>query len=184
MAAFPWVTSLAFLRSGLRKEEDGNDLQVHFVSLVAHDDELSTKNFGTEVRSDRPITDLSRAPTHGVTILPSLILPHSRGTVKLNSADPSVYPAIDPRYFEADVDMQQMVEAYKFVRKVASTGPLSEVLDAEKIDESIPHPPESEAYMREHIARSAVTIYPRFTTQLALQGWGLRETRRQWWVQL
>mmetsp|Transcript_124707 Transcript_124707/g.398648 ORF Transcript_124707/g.398648 Transcript_124707/m.398648 type:complete len:157 (+) Transcript_124707:1368-1838(+) len=98
-------------------------------------------------------------------------MPHSRGTVKLNSADPSVYPAIDPRYFEADVDMQQMVEAYKFVRKVATTGPLSEVLDAEKIDESIPHPPESEAYMREHIARNAITIYhPVGTARMGLAG--------------
>lgn len=50
--------------------------------------------------------------------------PLSRGTVHIQSRDPMVLPAIDPNYLSNPLDLEIMVDALKFARKLAETEPL------------------------------------------------------------
>lgn len=49
----------------------------------------------------------------------------------INSADPKATPDIDPRYCERRVDFEIMMEAFKFVRRVAQTPPFADLVEAE-----------------------------------------------------
>lgn len=49
--------------------------------------------------------------------------PLSRGSVHISSADPLFPPSIDPRYFSNPADLEIMVSAVKFVRKLMRTEP-------------------------------------------------------------
>jgi choline dehydrogenase len=61
---------------------------------------------------------------HAFSILPTLIYPESRGEIRLRSADPAAAPAIDPRYFESEKDLDLLVEGAAIARQIADTGPL------------------------------------------------------------
>ncbi|KAJ3569075.1 hypothetical protein NP233_g5291 [Leucocoprinus birnbaumii] len=63
------------------------------------------------------------------TLSPALNVSFSRGTIHITSADPSVQPAMDPRYFEKDIDLKMFREVLKFCRKVAKTAPLQDCFD-------------------------------------------------------
>ncbi|MEM7523378.1 MAG: choline dehydrogenase [Pseudomonadota bacterium] len=51
--------------------------------------------------------------------------PESRGEIRLNSADPSVYPAIHPNYLATETDCRTMVDGVKIARRIAESAPLS-----------------------------------------------------------
>ncbi len=59
------------------------------------------------------------------TILPTLIYPESRGTIRLRDASPTTAPAIDPRYFSARADLDLLVAGVKLARAIAATAPLA-----------------------------------------------------------
>jgi choline dehydrogenase-like flavoprotein len=60
-----------------------------------------------------------RPPTTkpGLCILPTLIAPHSRGTVRLRSADPLDAPLIDPGYLRDPRDTEVLLEGIRMVRE-------------------------------------------------------------------
>ena len=62
------------------------------------------------------------------TIMTCSMHPISRGTVHIQSADPLSPPAIDPAYLKSPIDLEIMVNALKFVRKIAETEPLSSTI--------------------------------------------------------
>ena len=105
----PPVHTGAFLRSrpGLARP----DLQYHVLPWGGF-----TPNFDEEC-----------APDLGayLTILPTLLYPESRGTVRLRSGDPRQAPAIDPRYFSAAADLDLMVRGVELARDIAAAAPLS-----------------------------------------------------------
>ncbi|EIM86305.1 alcohol oxidase [Stereum hirsutum FP-91666 SS1] len=91
-----------------------------------------------------------------ITILPTLSHPWSRGTVHIGSADPRGPPVIDPHYLEEEIDLDILVEMFKFVRKVAHTSPFSELTVAEVL----PGPEiRSEEDVRAHVASSLSTTW-------------------------
>jgi choline dehydrogenase len=55
------------------------------------------------------------------SILPTLIYPKSRGTVRLASADPSAAPLIDPNYLADSSDMQHLVDGIRKVREIMAS---------------------------------------------------------------
>ncbi|KAF8434087.1 alcohol oxidase [Boletus edulis BED1] len=63
----------------------------------------------------------------------ALNAPFSRGTIHVNPADPTGNPIMDPRVFERQYDLASMVELVKFIRKLAKTAPLNDVLDGNDI---------------------------------------------------
>ncbi|KAJ7635367.1 GMC oxidoreductase [Roridomyces roridus] len=58
-----------------------------------------------------------------VTMLSVLNHPFSRGTIHAKSTDPFDNPEIDPHYFENDFDLENLVQHFKFTRKLAQTEP-------------------------------------------------------------
>lgn len=65
------------------------------------------------------------------TILPTLIYPESRGTVRLASSDPLRAPRIDPAYLSRDADLALLIRGYRWARAIAATEPLARELQAE-----------------------------------------------------
>ncbi|TCD71197.1 hypothetical protein EIP91_012147 [Steccherinum ochraceum] len=55
----------------------------------------------------------------------------SRGTIHCTTADPLQDPEFDPHYFEEDVDLQILIEGAHYVRKVAATSPLKDIIARE-----------------------------------------------------
>ncbi|EKM53786.1 uncharacterized protein PHACADRAFT_125734 [Phanerochaete carnosa HHB-10118-sp] len=81
--------------------------------------------------------------------------PFTRGTIHVQSADPKAWPAIDPHYFEEDIDMDIMVDAMKFIRKVTRTEPFKSLV----VEEQLPGPnvntdEEISAYVRKNTCSS------------------------------
>ena len=54
----------------------------------------------------------------GVTFLPKLLRPKSRGTVRLASKDFHDHPIIDPQYFKDPQDVQVLADGLKLSKKV------------------------------------------------------------------
>ena len=57
--------------------------------------------------------------------------PHSRGTVRLASADPDASPLIDPAYLTDERDMETLLAGLRVVREVATAPSMSEWVRAE-----------------------------------------------------
>ncbi|MFJ9916983.1 GMC family oxidoreductase [Actinacidiphila glaucinigra] len=88
---------------------DGPDLQVLFVDAAGH----------------IPVPG-APGPGRGYTIAVSAILPHSRGSVRLASADPDVLPLVDPDYYSDDRDLSAMVEGLRLAREIGRANALRE----------------------------------------------------------
>jgi len=56
----------------------------------------------------------------------------SRGTIHSTSSDPLKEPDFDPHYFEEEVDQEMWFELVKFVRTIAKTAPLKDMIVAER----------------------------------------------------
>jgi choline dehydrogenase len=57
-----------------------------------------------------------------------LVHVHSRGSVRLRSADPTWSPAIDAGYLTDERDLDALVSGIEKAREIAATGPLASVL--------------------------------------------------------
>jgi len=57
----------------------------------------------------------------GMMAIPCQLRPESRGTIKIKSADPTVYPAIRPNYLDATVDQETAVASIKLTRQLCAT---------------------------------------------------------------
>ncbi|KAJ8519275.1 hypothetical protein ONZ45_g3772 [Pleurotus djamor] len=62
------------------------------------------------------------------TFLAASNYPFSRGTIHAVSNDPAKAPAIDPRYFSNEIDLNVFLEIIKFIRRLAVTPPFSDIL--------------------------------------------------------
>lgn len=58
------------------------------------------------------------------TLIAVIQHPFSRGSIHINSSAPSGHPVIDPNYLSKPYDLQAVVEAAKFNRKIAETSSL------------------------------------------------------------
>ena len=78
---------------------------------------------------ERPI--LTPDPFPGFSIGLSNCRPTSRGSVNIKSADPSVHPKIAANVFSTDNDVEEMLEAVRFIRTIASQPAMREIIKAE-----------------------------------------------------
>ncbi|NEW77423.1 GMC family oxidoreductase [Streptomyces rhizosphaericus] len=99
-------------------ESRGPDLMFHFYQIPFTD---NPERLGYE------------KPEHGVSMTPNIPKPRSRGRLYLTSADPSVKPALDFRYFtdEEDYDGRTLVDGIRVAREIAKTEPLASWLKRE-----------------------------------------------------
>ena len=95
---------LAFLKTS--QATDIPDLQLHLLPWA-----YVSPNQDAPVRHDVD-------PRPAVTVLTTLIYPHSRGTLRLASADPTATPLIDPQYLAESADLDLLVEGSEMVREI------------------------------------------------------------------
>ncbi|MGW4276503.1 GMC family oxidoreductase [Streptomyces seoulensis] len=93
-------------------EQPGPDLMFHFYQIPFTD---NPERLGYE------------RPAYGVSMTPNIPKPRSRGRLYLTSADPSVKPALDFRYFtdEEDYDARTLVDGLRIARRIAASEPLA-----------------------------------------------------------
>jgi choline dehydrogenase len=65
-------------------------------------------------------------PASGFTIGFAYLHPHSRGSVKLRTADPAIPPAIDPALLSDERDLDGMLTALHLARRVGAADALAE----------------------------------------------------------
>ncbi|WP_369372688.1 GMC family oxidoreductase [Streptomyces sp. cg36] len=104
-------------------------LEAHFFAstrpgLVAPDVQPLFLSFTYPV----PGTDL---PEHGFSAVGQLLHPHSRGEVRLRSADPAAPLVLDPRVFSDPRDLETLVDNLEMLRDIAAQGALKEWNDGE-----------------------------------------------------
>ncbi|SHG44373.1 GMC family oxidoreductase [Geodermatophilus nigrescens] len=100
-----------FTRS--RPDLDQPDLQYHFLPV----------KFWRQAEVDPDVDAFTAAAV--------LVHVHSRGSVRLRSADPTWAPAIDAGYLTDERDLDALVTGVEKAREIASVGPLAEVLAGE-----------------------------------------------------
>jgi choline dehydrogenase len=58
---------------------------------------------------------------HGVAFVPTLLLPESRGSIRLRSRDPREHPLIQPNYLTSEADLETLVAGFKIMRPLTAT---------------------------------------------------------------
>ncbi|GAB2592001.1 GMC family oxidoreductase [Kribbella endophytica] len=71
------------------------------------------------------------APDNGFTIRPSVMLPRSRGTVRLAGPTAGTAPLLDPNYFADEYDVRTMVTGLRLAREIGAAKALDGWRDAE-----------------------------------------------------
>jgi choline dehydrogenase-like flavoprotein len=66
---------------------------------------------------------------HGVSIQIVLLKPHSRGEVRLASADPADMPLVSPNFLKDQRDMDAMITGLRYFRRTLETKPISDRID-------------------------------------------------------
>jgi choline dehydrogenase len=67
----------------------------------------------------------------GLTIAPCQVRPESRGTIRIKSADPTIYPSIAPNYLSDPLDQEVAVASLKWGRRIAAQPALAPWIDHE-----------------------------------------------------
>ncbi|MGR3543267.1 MAG: GMC family oxidoreductase [Paracoccus sp. (in: a-proteobacteria)] len=95
-------------------------------------------------------------PFSAFTMSVCQLRPESRGSIRLKSADPSVYPAIHPNYLATETDCQTIVDGVRIARRIAAERPLSG-----KITGEMRPGPEvrDDAALLDWVRNSATTIF-------------------------
>jgi choline dehydrogenase len=92
----------------------------------------------------------------GLTIAPCQVRPESRGSIRIKSADPTVYPAIAPNYLSDPLDQEVAVASLKWARRIAAQPALAKWID----HEMMPGPEiATDAQLLEFARMSGSTIY-------------------------
>lgn len=84
------------------------DIQLHLVTALV-EDHARKLNFG-----------------HGYSCHVCVLRPKSRGSVRLQNADPNTAPLIDPNFLGEEEDLQVLVDGFKMTRKLMEAKPLAE----------------------------------------------------------
>ena len=94
---------------------------------------------------------------HGLTLAVVLLEPRSSGTVLLRSSDPSVPPAIDPRYLtDPGDDEATLLRGLRLARRVLAQEPLASFVDAEILPGADAR---SDDALRAHLRALSQTLY-------------------------
>jgi choline dehydrogenase len=109
----------AFCKS--RPDLSGPDIQFHILPATMDMQKLTEEQ--KMVLEDHP----------GLTIAPCQVRPESRGTIRIKSADPTQYPAIEPNYLSDPLDQEVAVAGLKWGRKIASQPALAPYIDHEAV---------------------------------------------------
>ncbi|MGX5803091.1 GMC family oxidoreductase [Bradyrhizobium sp. Arg314] len=103
---------------------------------------------------ERPI--LTPDPWPGFSIGLSNCRPSSRGEIMIRSKDPRDYPRITPNAYSTNADVDEMLAAVKFVRRIASMPAMAEIIE----EEVLPGPSiKSDADLIQDFRKRSGTVY-------------------------
>ncbi|WP_232235981.1 GMC family oxidoreductase [Nocardia sp. BMG51109] len=102
--------AIAFVDSGVQDRTDLPDLQMFILPMSYPENQ------------DEPGLHLAADPSPSLTLLPTMIYPESRGTVRLASTDPFTAPLIDPNYLAEPRDLATLVAGMELVRETVAHG--------------------------------------------------------------
>lgn len=85
--------------------------------------EIITANLGTTITGGLEIFH-----DNAGVLVPSILHPYSRGSVKINSLDAFTEPTINPRYGSNPLNLQIVVEGIKFIQKMINMPPMQTLL--------------------------------------------------------
>ncbi len=132
----------AFVKS--RPDLISPDIQYHILPATVDTEKLaSTGNM-----------ELEQAP--GLTIAPCQLRPESRGWIRIKSADPTVYPAIQPNYLSDPLDREVIVAGLKWARKIATQPALQPYVQGELTPGEAA---KTDADLLEYARNNGATIY-------------------------
>ncbi|HEY9266905.1 MAG TPA: GMC oxidoreductase, partial [Mycobacterium sp.] len=97
--------AVAFVDSGVSSDTAVPDLQMFILPM------------GYPENQDRPGLHLPADSSLSLTLMPTMIYPDSRGTVRLASTDPFTAPLIDPNYLAEPRDLATLVAGMELVRE-------------------------------------------------------------------
>ncbi|MFF3253474.1 GMC family oxidoreductase [Actinacidiphila glaucinigra] len=111
---------------------------------------------------------------HGYRIAVSAMRPHSRGTVRLASAEPGALPLVDPDYYGDDRDLATMVEALFLAREIGQ----ARALDGWRAHEVLPGPDvKDDAGLRAYARRTlASRMHPVGTCRIGVDDLAVVDT--------
>jgi choline dehydrogenase-like flavoprotein len=91
-----------------------------------------------------------------LTIMTTLIYPHSRGTLRLASADPAAAPLIDPGYLTEAADTEILLDGMELVRAVMSSKAIAGDIELE-LSPGRDHP--DRAALARELPNRATSVY-------------------------
>jgi choline dehydrogenase len=118
--------------------DDRPDIQMHFVPAMLDDH------------------GRNKLPGHGMTIHACALRPESRGELLLKSRDPSVAPALQPNYLDAEYDRRLMLECARLARQIFAQPAFAPFAAGEIFPGA---DVQSDEGLMEFIRRKAETIY-------------------------
>jgi choline dehydrogenase len=135
----PFASNLAESGGFARVAPDAQapDIQFHFAPVHIVDEGMSDPE------------------AHGVWVSPCLLTPHSRGSVRLGSKDPTAKPIVHNAFYTAGDDMQRMIAGMRLTMEICDQPAL-----APYCAEAFNTPDgDSDDALREHVARTTFSVY-------------------------
>jgi choline dehydrogenase len=111
---------------------------------------------------ERPI--LTPDPWPGFSIGLSNCRPSSRGSIMIRTKNPLDYPRIAPNAYSTNTDVTEMLDAVKFVRKIAAMPAMSEIIEQEVLPG--PKCTTDEELVADFRARSGTVYHPVSTCRM------------------
>ncbi|PNS15771.1 Long-chain-alcohol oxidase FAO3 [Sphaceloma murrayae] len=91
-----------------------------------------------------------------ITLISALQHPLSRGSIHISSLDPGATPLINPNYLSYDYEVEALVQAIKYARRIANTFPLKQSWEAEyEPGDQV----QTDEQIRKYIRDTVLTIY-------------------------
>ncbi|NKZ10863.1 choline dehydrogenase [Mycolicibacterium septicum DSM 44393] len=135
--------AVGFVDSGTRTGTDLPDLQIFILPI------------GYPENQDEPGLHLAVDPSPSLSLLPTMIYPESRGTVRLASTDPFTAPLIDPNYLSEPQDLATLVAGMELVRETVKHPAIA----SEVGREVLPGPDQAGGDLADFVRRNASGVY-------------------------
>lgn len=141
---------MAFFKSGLSNDQTAPDLQIHFLPANINDSLKKAGNFQESLKN---------IPKGHFVMIPTILNPHSVGSLKLVSSNPFDSPALDPAYLADKRDFEIIKVGIKKTRELVKTKEFSAFAGPEIKIDMIKSELESEEYLNELIKQMCNTFY-------------------------
>jgi choline dehydrogenase-like flavoprotein len=154
------IEAFGFIKTKMtNRTDDWPDFQIHLLPQFASSGTILMR--GILDLTDEYVNEFLMPYTNSdsIVMLPVMLRPKSRGTVRLRSPNPLDSPLIDPKYYTHPDDVKSMVEAMKFCMALARTPPMQRH-KADLFKSIVPNCKRHKPYSDKYLACVAQTFTP------------------------